>query len=57
MQPGLVFALEPMVQLGTPLTRTLKDDWTVISKDYSMTAHFEHTIAITNNGPEILTLP
>ena len=57
MQPGLVFALEPMVQLGTHLTRTLKDDWTVISKDYSMTAHFEHTVAVTNNGPEILTLP
>lgn len=57
MQAGLVFALEPMVQLGTRLTRTLKDDWTVISKDRSMTAHFEHTIAVTNNGPEILTLP
>jgi methionyl aminopeptidase len=57
MQPGLVFALEPMVQLGTRLTRTLKDEWTVISKDRSMTAHFEHTIAVTNNGPEILTLP
>lgn len=57
LQPGLVFALEPMVQLGTPLTRTLKDEWTVISKDHSMTAHFEHTIAVTNNGPEILTLP
>jgi methionyl aminopeptidase len=54
---GLVIAIEPMVQRGTWQTRTLKDNWTVISKDRSLTAHFEHTIAITNNGPEILTLP
>jgi len=46
-----------MVQLGTWQTKTLKDNWTVISKDRSLAAHFEHTIAITNNGPEILTLP
>ncbi|HQY91659.1 MAG: type I methionyl aminopeptidase [Caldilinea sp.] len=57
LRPGLVIALEPMVQLGTWQTRTLRDKWTVISKDHSLTAHFEHTIAITNNGPEILTLP
>jgi methionyl aminopeptidase len=57
MQPGLVFALEPMVQIGTWETRTLVDRWTVVSKDESLTAHFEHTIAITNRGPEILTLP
>ncbi|MCL4828656.1 MAG: type I methionyl aminopeptidase [Caldilinea sp.] len=57
LRPGLVVAIEPMVQLGTWQTRTLKDKWTVISKDHSLTAHFEHTIAITNNGPEILTLP
>jgi methionyl aminopeptidase len=57
LEPGLVIAIEPMVQIGTWQTRTLKDNWTVISKDYSLAAHFEHTIAITNNGPEILTLP
>jgi len=57
LEPGLVIAIEPMVQIGTWQTRTLKDNWTVISKDHSLAAHFEHTIAITNNGPEILTLP
>lgn len=57
MEPGLVVALEPMVQIGTWQTRTLRDEWTVISKDHSLTAHFEHTVAVTNNGPEILTLP
>lgn len=57
LRPGLVVAIEPMVQVGTWQTRTLRDQWTVISKDHSLTAHFEHTVAITNNGPEILTLP
>jgi methionyl aminopeptidase len=57
LTPGLVIAIEPMVQWGTWQTKTLKDKWTVVSKDHSLTAHFEHTIAITNNGPEILTLP
>lgn len=57
LEPGLVFALEPMVQVGTWQTRTLKDRWTVISKDGSLAAHFEHTIAVTNTGPEILTIP
>ena len=57
LRPGLVVAIEPMVQIGTWQTRTLRDKWTVISKDFSLTAHFEHTVAITNNGPEILTLP
>jgi len=56
LRPGLVLAIEPMVQLGTDKTKTLKDNWTVISKDHSLSAHFEHTIAITNHGPEILTL-
>jgi methionyl aminopeptidase len=57
LTPGLVIAIEPMVQRGTWQTKTLKDRWTVISKDHSLAAHFEHTVAITNNGPEILTLP
>ena len=57
LRPGVVIAIEPMVQVGTWQTRTLKDNWTVISKDNSLAAHFEHTVAITNNGPEILTVP
>ena len=57
LRPGLVVAIEPMVQFGTWQTRTLKDNWTVVSKDGSLAAHFEHTVAITNSGPEILTLP
>jgi methionyl aminopeptidase len=50
LRPGLVVAIEPMVQAGTWQTRTLKDNWTVVSKDGSMAAHFEHTVAITNKG-------
>ena len=57
MQPGLVIAIEPMVQAGTWQTRVLGDEWTVVSKDGSLAAHFEHTVAVTHNGPEILTLP
>jgi len=57
LRPGLVIAIEPMVQVGTWKTKVLKDKWTVVSKDGSTAAHFEHTVAITNNGPEILTLP
>ena len=56
LQAGLVVAIEPMVQAGTWETKVLTDDWTVVSKDGSLAAHFEHTIAITNQGPEILTL-
>ncbi|RLT43667.1 MAG: type I methionyl aminopeptidase [Chloroflexi bacterium] len=56
LRPGLVLAIEPMVQLGTEKTRTLRDKWTVVSKDHCLSAHFEHTVAITNQGPEILTL-
>lgn len=57
LTPGMVIAIEPMVQSGTWETELLRDNWTVISKDRSIAAHFEHTIAITNSGPEILTLP
>jgi methionyl aminopeptidase len=57
LTPGMVIAIEPMVQSGTWETKTLRDNWTVISKDRSLAAHFEHTVAITNSGPEILTLP
>ncbi len=57
LEAGLALAIEPMVQAGTWQTRTLKDRWTVVSRDGSLAAHFEHTIAVTNAGPEILTLP
>jgi methionyl aminopeptidase len=53
---GYCFAIEPMVTLGSPETLTLADKWTVITKDKSMAAHFEHSIAVTETGPEILTL-
>jgi methionyl aminopeptidase len=57
LRPGMTIALEPMVLLGTSRTRVQPDKWTVVSADGSLTAHFEHTIAVTPNGPEILTLP
>ncbi len=55
LKPGVVIAIEPMVQQSTWLTETLSDQWTVVSKDQSLAAHFEHTIAVTNSGPKILT--
>lgn len=56
LRPGMTIALEPMVLVGTPATRVLKDQWTVISADRSLTAHFEHSVAVTKDGPVILTL-
>jgi methionyl aminopeptidase len=53
--PGLTIAIEPMVNAGSPGTRTLPDKWTVVTADGSRSAHFEHTIAITENGPRVLT--
>jgi methionyl aminopeptidase len=55
LRPGMTIALEPMVLAGTFETRVLPDQWTVASKDGSLTAHFEHTVAVTEGGPEILT--
>lgn len=57
LQPGMVYALEPMVISGRPDTRELQDKWTVVARDGSLCAHFEHTIAITDGEPLILTLP
>ena len=54
---GMVFTIEPMLTLGTYEWDMWPDNWTVVTKDKSITAQFEHTIAITENGPEILTLP
>ncbi len=55
LRPGMTIALEPMVLVGTDKTRVLKDDWTVVSADGSLTAHFEHTVAVTEGEPLILT--
>jgi methionyl aminopeptidase len=55
MKPGLVIAVEPMVNLGGWETRVLADDWTVVTADGSLSAHFEHTIAVTEDGHEVLT--
>lgn len=57
LQPGLVIAIEPMLNAGGPGVHTLEDGWTVATEDGSLSAHFEHTIAITTDGPEILTAP
>lgn len=57
LQPGMTYALEPMVIAGRPDTRELEDKWTVVTQDKSLCAHFEHTIAITDGAPLILTLP
>ncbi len=56
LRPGLTIALEPMVLVGTHETRVLPDKWTVVSADGSLTAHFEHTIAVTEGSPLILTV-
>ncbi len=55
MRPGLVLAVEPMLNLGGEETRLLADGWTVVTADGSLSAHFEHTIAVTEDGPEVLT--
>ncbi|HWD07542.1 MAG TPA: type I methionyl aminopeptidase [Actinomycetota bacterium] len=55
IEPGMVFAIEPMVNVGGWRTRTLDDGWTVITADGSLSAHFEHTVAITPEGPLVLT--
>jgi methionyl aminopeptidase len=57
LRAGIVLAIEPMVTAGRPATRTLDDGWTVVTADGSRAAHFEHTVAITDNGAQILTLP
>jgi methionyl aminopeptidase len=57
IRPGMTLAIEPMVNLGGYRTRTLSDGWTVVTTDGSPSAHFEHTVLTTENGPEILTIP
>jgi len=55
LKPGMVIAIEPMVQLGTYLTKVAPDGWTVYSADHSNSAHFEHTVLVTETGNEVLT--
>ncbi len=57
LRVGMVFAVEPMVNMGGPGTRLLDDGWAVVTADGSLSAHAEHSIAITDNGPEVLTVP
>ncbi len=57
LKTGMVFAIEPMVNAGSPATTLLEDGWSVVTADGRLSAHFEHTIAVTPNGPEVLTLP
>ncbi|WP_183604349.1 type I methionyl aminopeptidase [Paenibacillus phyllosphaerae] len=56
LKPGMVLAIEPMVNIGERYVRTLEDNWTVVTQDGSWCAHFEHTVAVTADGCEILTL-
>lgn len=57
LMPGMVIAIEPMINMGTPGVRVLEDDWTVVTRDGKPSVHFEHTVAVTADGPVILTLP
>ena len=57
LRAGMVLAVEPMVNMGGPATRLLDDGWSVLTADGSLSAHAEHTIAITDDGPEVLTVP
>ena len=57
LRPGMVLAIEPMVNAGSHGVEVLSDNWTAVTRDGSLSAHFEHTVAITENGPVGLTLP
>jgi methionyl aminopeptidase len=56
LEVGMTLAIEPMVNVGSYQVETLKDGWTIVTKDRSLSAHFEHTVAITETGPDVLTL-
>jgi methionyl aminopeptidase len=55
LRPGLVLAIEPMINLGADSVKILRDGWTVVTVDGKPSAHFEHTVAVTDNGPDILS--
>ncbi|QCQ21036.1 type I methionyl aminopeptidase [Desulfoglaeba alkanexedens] len=56
LKPGMVIAIEPMINEGGPEIEILEDGWTAVTRDRKLSAHYEHTVAITENGPEILTV-
>jgi methionyl aminopeptidase len=56
LKAGMVLAIEPMINMGSAEVKVLEDKWTAVTIDGSVSAHFEHTVAITNDGPRILTL-
>ena len=56
LEPGMFFTIEPMVNLGKSDTKILSDNWTAVTKDKSLSAQFEHTVAVNDNGVEVLTL-
>ena len=56
LEPGMFFTIEPMVNLGRPETKTLQDDWTAVTRDKSLSAQFEHSVGVTEDGCEIFTL-
>jgi methionyl aminopeptidase len=55
LREGMVLAIEPMVNIGKPDARVLDDDWTAVTVDGTFSAHFEHSVAITKDGPVVLT--
>ncbi len=55
LQPGMIFTIEPMINIGKAATRTLPDGWTVVTKDHSLSAQWEHTVAVTADGVDLLT--
>ena len=57
LRPGMTLAIEPVVNAGSPTVKILNDGWTVVTQDGSLSAHFEHTVLITESEPEILTWP
>lgn len=56
LMPGMTLAIEPMINIGRPDVKVMPDGWTVLTKDGSLSAHFEHTVAITSEGPQIMTI-
>lgn len=57
LKAGMVLAIEPMINMGAPAVEVLKDRWTAVTLDRKLSAHFEHTVAVTENGPDILSRP
>jgi methionyl aminopeptidase len=56
LEPGMIFTIEPMINLGTFETKLLADGWTVVTKDRQLSAQFEHTVGVTDDGCEVFTL-